>query len=101
MKALEPVVNVTVTYPTTLDDGRGVQRFVANAAVQWLVDNFEAEGVPRGYVLNKLAYLHALGKIPDRDYAELQIMLGYSVGGFVDLNVVIGLDVVNPLWGAL
>lgn len=81
-----------VDYPTIVDEG-GVQRFVADPL---LAACFECGALD----LNKLENAYQLGTsgLTQRQYAELNMKLGYSVCGFMDLSSFQDMEVENPLW---
>jgi len=68
----------------------GVQRFVPNRVVEYMMDNeakeFELNRGPgrSGNDLNTIAIKVLEGVIPLEDYIEFQTMHGYSVAGFCD-----------------
>ena len=89
--------NVTVggvEYPTVIDPN-GTQRFVADPLLSAACDC-------GALCLNKLGIAYNTGKsgLTQRQYAELNIRLGYSIGGFSDLSSFFGMAIENPLWGA-
>lgn len=77
-------------YPAVLDS-RKILRFRKNEAVDHIV-------VAGNCALNKLAWAFAEGLIPLKDYAELNMMIGYSVDGFCDLQAFRSLEVKTPDW---
>lgn len=81
-----------VAYPTIIDD-HGVQRFVADPLLQECCDCGALN-------LNKLAIAYQMGtcKLTQRQYAELNMKLGYSVAGFADLSSFEDMEIENPLW---
>ena len=83
-----------VTYPTVITDD-GVQRFVEDPL---LARCFECGALD----LNKLGIAYQLGTsgLTQREYAELNMKLGYSVGGFCDLSSFQDLEIENPLWNS-
>lgn len=77
-------------YQTFIDD-KGVQRFKANSVLDYL-SNF-------GIIdLNAICLDYHEGKFSKIDYAEFNMMLGYSVCGFCDLNEFEDMEIYNPLW---
>ena len=78
------------TYPTFIDED-GVQRFFQNSVICHL---FEAGKLD----LNQLAVDYHQKKFSQVDYAELNMMLGYSVSGWCDLSSFQDMKVINPLW---
>ncbi len=80
-------------YETIIDDN-GVQRFRENTALRALVNASRDAG---GVSLNELAVMYARGGITQRDYAEFNMMLGYSVCGFADLSPFEDMRIENPL----
>ncbi len=75
----------------TIIDADGVQRFVQNDVIRRIVD--------LGWVnLNNLAEnYHGQGGISQRDYAEFNMMLGYSMCGFSELSAFEDMEIENPL----
>jgi hypothetical protein len=85
-----PTVKVGgVEYPTVID-GRGVQRFIEDPEVRAKYTD-----------LNALAFRFATGTsgLTLREYAEINMKLGYSVCGFRDLGAFKSMEIENPLWG--
>lgn len=92
---MKPGPDVTVggvSYPTVMDEN-GTQRFVADPVLSACFDN-------GSLCLNKLDIAYQLGRsgLTQRQYAELNMKLGYSVGGFRDLSSFFDMEIVNPLW---
>ena len=79
-----------VAYDTFIDD-KGVQRFKKNSVLDYLVNT----GVIN---LNPLVIMFASDRFTQRDYAEFNMMLGYSVDGFADLSSFQDMEIENPLW---
>lgn len=83
----------------TYIDKNGVQRFIENKVVRYLVD----EGI---IDLNKLRMDFHDKKFPTIDYLEFYMLMGYSVCGFSELSVCgfselspfYGYQIKNPLW---
>lgn len=75
-------------YPTQLYNG--VQRFIPNRVVEYMVNNeineFNRNRGPSqsGNDLNTIVIKVLEGVIPLEDYIEFSTMHGYSVGGFCD-----------------
>jgi hypothetical protein len=81
-------------YETIIDDN-GTQRFRQNTALRALLDAATSKGVD----LNLLASMYHGGEvITQRDYAEFNMMLGYSVSGFSELSFFYDMEIENPLW---
>lgn len=81
------------SYKTHIDE-HGVQRFKANSLIRWLVDSKRID-------LNDIALHFATSKnapFTKRDYAEFNMMLGYSVCGFADLSFFNIYNIENPCW---
>lgn len=77
----------------TVIDPSGVQRFVENHVVSFLLD---CAGV--GMDMNKLRLLYNEKKFELREYAEFHMAIGYSVCGFAELSPFFGLKIENPVW---
>jgi hypothetical protein len=77
-------------YDTHIDH-KGVQRFIENSVICYLVANHIVD-------LNKLCIAYQEGKFSQKDYAEFNMMLGYSVCGFADLPSFEDYKIENPLW---
>jgi hypothetical protein len=78
-------------YDTVIDE-QGVQRFKENGVLKYLFDRGALD-------LNEIARIyHTKKPFSQRDYAELNMMLGYSVSGWCDLSAFQDMDVKNPLW---
>jgi hypothetical protein len=75
----------------TIIDTDGVQRFEGNGVLQYLRRTGSLD-------LNALAAAYRSGAFSRRDYAEFNMMLGYSVDGFRSLPEFQDLDIENPLW---
>ncbi len=104
----------SIPAPTVLVNGKpyatelvnGVQRFVENTAVSFIVDNLS----PEAY--NAVVGAVFEGKVELEDYIAFQTMHGYSVSGFHDAitsNILLNAhlfpeelstyySIVNPLW---
>jgi hypothetical protein len=80
-----------ISYDTVITTD-GVQRFVENSAVRWLIDKYRP--------LNDLNcdFQCYPGKISKRDYLEFNMMLGYSVCGLAELSEFERMKIVNPVW---
>lgn len=78
-----------VRYLTVIQNN--VQRFYENGVIRYLVDNNIVN-------LNDVVVAYHNGKFSKRDYAEFNMMLGYSVSGFCDLSSFTEYDISNPLW---
>lgn len=89
----QPPPDVTVggkKYETEWDGD--VQRFKANGVLKYLFERGALD-------LNELARIyHTKKPFSQRDYAEFNMMLGYSVSGWCDLSSFHDMEVVNPLW---
>jgi prolyl-tRNA editing enzyme YbaK/EbsC (Cys-tRNA(Pro) deacylase) len=77
-------------YPTFIDED-GVQRFEQNSVLCHLFQTGKLD-------LNQLAVDYHEKKFSKVDYAELNMMLGYSVSGFCDLSSFQDMRITNPLW---
>jgi len=77
-------------YETRIDL-RGVQRFKENSVINFLVDKEIID-------LNKLAIAFQEKEFTKRDFAEFNMMLGYSVCGFAELSFFEDYEIDNPLW---
>ena len=77
-------------YPTFLD-GKSVQRFIKNSVIEHLFNENKLD-------LNQLAREYHNGKFSQVDYAEFNMMIGYSVAGFADLSSFQDMQIRNPLW---
>lgn len=75
----------------TYIDKNGVQRFIKNKVVCYLVD----EGI---IDLNKLRMDFHDKKFPTIDYLEFHMLMGYSICGFSELSPFYGYQIKNPLW---
>jgi hypothetical protein len=90
-----------VLYPTVLDED-GVQRFVENPD-HFLVKRlreYSKGGNPKGDVadLNEMAERYDRQQFSKRDYAEMNMAIGYSVCGFADLSGFQDWEIDNPIW---
>lgn len=85
-----------IEYDTIIDD-HGTQRFVETPD-HFLVKKLEKYG-DGTYDLNDMARKYHEGEwFNQRDYAEMNIGIGYSVCGFMDLSSFNDMRVINPLW---
>lgn len=79
-----------VEYETVIDQN-GTQRFRANGLIRCLRD--------AGYTnLNTLAMAYGEKRFTQREYAEFNMALGYSVSGFAELSSFQDMLIENPLW---
>lgn len=78
-----------VPYPTVIENG--VQRFIRNNVISHLQDVGLID-------LNKVAVEYKRGKFTQREYAEFNMSLGYSVCGFAELHEFQDMEIENPLW---
>lgn len=91
-------------YDTVIDE-HGRQRFIENPDHP-LMKKLKSRGRdddiinPDGEVedLNEMNALYRAGEISKRDYAEFNMALGYSIGGFRELSCFYDWDIENPLW---
>jgi tRNA/tmRNA/rRNA uracil-C5-methylase (TrmA/RlmC/RlmD family) len=79
-----------IEYSTVIDE-HGTQRFVKNKLLCHLVDSGQVD-------LNRLSIDYQHEKFSQREYAEFNMMLGYSVSGFSELSSFDDLEIENPLW---
>jgi len=79
-----------VAYPTVIDN-HGVQRFVKNRAVDFIVHHGEP-------AINELGFAYGSGKIPLDDLRAFYMMIGYSVSGYCDIPAFLNDEVINPMW---
>lgn len=79
-----------IEYPTVIDE-RGTQRFIGNKLLCHLVDSGQVD-------LNRLGIDYQHEKFSQREYAEFNMMLGYSVSGFAGLSSFHDFEIENPLW---
>lgn len=77
-------------YPTYIDT-QGTQRFFENSVIGHLFETRQID-------LNTLARDYSNGKFSKLDYAEFNMMLGYSVSGWCELHNFQDMPVHNPLW---
>lgn len=77
-------------YPTYIDT-EGVQRFFENSVISHLFETGRLD-------LNAIAVDFNQGKFTKLDYAEFNMMLGYSVSGWCELHNFQDMAVYNPLW---
>ncbi len=109
-ESLKPGDRLTVMvggqpYETIITEG-GVQRFIEdpnNALYRRLRTRGGAGGEivnPSGDILdlNEMAVRYHKGEFSQREYAELNMALGYSVGGFCELSNFQNMDIDNPIW---
>lgn len=89
-----------VEYDTVID-ALGVQRFVENRA-HWLVREipkvWDAATGRHLDDMNTMAIRFQRGDFSQREYAEMNMAVGYSVCGFADLSSFEDLEIENPLW---
>lgn len=87
-----------VEYETYIDPN-GVQRFRANSLLNFLFENRKNKNQNSKIDLNEIAILfHTKQPFSQRDYAEFNMMLGYSVCGFAELSSFEDMEIENPLW---
>lgn len=80
-----------VEYDTVIDE-HDVQRFIADPLIQKL----QRAGI---IDLNRLSVAYHYNKVlTQREYAELNMKLGYSVSGFCDLSSFSDMPIENPVW---
>lgn len=79
-----------VEYETVISSS-GVQRFRKNEVIDFLFNSGKLD-------LNQLVYDYHAKRFSQRDYAELYMMLGYSVCGFCDVSSFGDMEIENPLW---
>lgn len=89
-----------VDYATHIDQNN-VQRFVENPD-HWLVkqipltyDNYLKRDIMN---MNEMARRYRNGEFSQRDYAEMNMFIGYSVSGFCELSSFHDMIVENPVW---
>lgn len=89
-----------VEYETVIDE-HGTQRFVKNPD-HWLVkqipmiwDSYLKRDIMN---MNVMADRYRNGEFNQRDYAEMNMAIGYSVCGFCELSSFNNFIVENPLW---
>jgi len=84
----------------TIIDDHGVQRFVENEVVCWLLNTHQID-------LNSVCLNFLRGKFSLEDYMEFYMSLGYSVSGFEEVfgasssvadNTGKAVEILNPLW---
>jgi hypothetical protein len=75
----------------TIFDENGVQRFRKNGVLTHLVKI-------RSIELNQIALMFGRGSFSQRDFAEFNMALGYSVSGFADLSHFKDMEIENPVW---
>lgn len=97
------IIKVTVggvEYDTVIDENN-VQRFVENP------EHFLVKQIPMiwdAYLkrnienMNEMRVRYARGDFSQRDYAEMNMAIGYSVGGFAELSSFEDLEIINPCW---
>lgn len=93
-----------VEYRTMISE-HGTQRFIENPDDPWvkrLRNNPGGAYNPQGDIedLNAMALLYHRGGLTQREYAEMNMAIGYSVSGFCELGSFDDMDVDNPLWSA-
>lgn len=81
-----------VAYPTVIDE-YGTQRFIADPILRALFNS----GVLNLSVL-AVEYQNGRSGLTQRQYAELNMKLGYSICGFADLSSFHDMEINNPLW---
>jgi hypothetical protein len=79
-----------VEYDTIIDHNN-VQCFKCNSVIDYLL-------MTQRLNLNQLAMDYQMKKFSQRDYAEFNMMLGYSVSGFRELSSFEDMEIENPLW---
>jgi len=91
-----------IEYETVIDDA-GTQRFVKNPD-HWLVkqipmiyDTYLKRDIQD---MNTMARRYHQGEFSQRDYAEMNMAIGYSVSGFCELSSFHDMIVENPLWAS-
>ncbi len=82
-----------IVYKTYITNG--VQRFYQNKAIDFLTEEHNGK---RSIDLNDLCRDYYNNKFPQRDYAEVMMMLGYSVCGFSELSSFHDMQLINPIW---
>lgn len=98
-----PVMVGDQPYETVIING--VQRFIEdknNPLYRRLQRDTVGVVNPAGDIvdLNDMAIRYHRGEFSQREYAEFNMALGYSVGGFCDLSSFEDMDIDNPLWEA-
>ena len=90
-------------YPTHIDENN-VQRFFTNPVIVYLFTH-NARGEESNHMihdqmlnLNTLGVAYQKGCFDKREYAELNMALGYSVSGFADLSAFQDWEIENPIW---
>lgn len=89
-------------YETVIDE-RGTQRFVenpSNALVCRLRNRTDGRPARPGADvadLNEMSMRYRRGEFTQREYAEMNMALGYSVDGFYELSSFEDMDIDNPL----
>lgn len=78
-------------YETCITDDN-VQRFKENRIVSALLDSSDLD-------LNKIAIMYQRGMFSQREFAEFNMMLGYSICGFSDLSFFEDMEIENPIGG--
>lgn len=105
MAEFKPGDHFTVTvggveYDTEIDE-RGVQRFVENPDYPLVK---EIKMVWDTYLncdirdMNTMMQRYINGEFSKREYAEMNIFIGYSVCGFADLSTFHDMEINNPVW---
>ena len=84
-----------VEYATYLDE-RGTQRFYENSNNPLILSSpKQKNGEPD---FNQMSILYRQGKFSQREYAEFNMAVGYSVYGFSELSSFEDMLIENPLW---
>lgn len=90
-----------IEYDTVIDPS-GVQRFIEDRG-HWLVkqipkiwDSYLKRDIDD---MNVMVRRYHRREFSQRDYAEMNMAVGYSVDGFCDLSYFRDMNVENPLWG--
>jgi len=90
-----------VEYDTVINDNH-TQRFIENPDHFLLkrIRDYSGGGNPEGDVkdLNEMAIRYHHGEFSKRDYAEMNMAIGYSVSGFSELSYFEDWDIDNPIW---
>jgi hypothetical protein len=97
------IIKITVggiEYDTVIDQ-HNVQRFIENP------DHFLVKQIPMiwdTYLkrnienMNEMRRRYIQGEFSQRDYAEMNMAVGYSVCGFADLSPFEDMEIINPVW---
>jgi len=75
----------------TIIDEKGIQRFIKNNLICFLVDSGKID-------LNHLRIDFNDNKFSKIEYAKFYMDLGYSVSGFAELDLFLNWKIENPLW---